>query len=416
MTEPGAGSATVVDLSAVRGAEWTRLLDRAHRHLERHDGAVAGAISLPAPTDAERRLVIGLTGAYRSGGARSLRVDMTTLEARVRALTGSGLVTVCASVNGRPVRHRATERAAEETALSALAAALGRSKHAAQPWFPQWRERLISEGALTRLVRTERTNLVHDLVAVLDALPAADVPLPVLAERVTGDTKALAGTRLASLVLSALACQEGVPAPEGVDERRALWDGAGVIVDDLASHVLVAGIRASGSELAGELTATATRGHPRRVTLFELARSPLRFEVDAVWVCENPSVFRSALASMGTGTPSLVCTEGEASSACWRLLRAAKASGCVVRWRSDFDYVGLRMTETAIRRLGAIPWRMSAADLQAAVAGGAPGVEGLRGSPPALPSWDAALLPELQRIGVAVMEERLIRALLADLR
>ncbi|HZE32201.1 MAG TPA: TIGR02679 domain-containing protein [Actinoallomurus sp.] len=51
------------------------------------------------------------------------------------------------------------------------------------------------------------------------------MPLPVLADRATGDTKALNNrTPLSKLVPRALAARTGVEMPEGAEHHRALWD------------------------------------------------------------------------------------------------------------------------------------------------------------------------------------------------
>jgi uncharacterized protein (TIGR02679 family) len=109
---------------------------------------------------------------------------------------------------------------------------------------------------------------------------------------------------------------------------------------------------------------------------------------------------------------ALVCTEEVPSLACWRLLGAAAAAGAQIRWRNDFDWTGLRITASAIDRLGAMPWRMTTEDFLGALALG--GTEPLRGTPSASP-WDPALATALSSTGRSVMEERLVPMLLADL-
>jgi len=59
-----------------------------------------------------------------------------------------------------------------------------------------------------------------------------------------------------------------------------------------------------------------------------------------------------------------------------------------------------------------MPWRMGVGDYLAALAGGAS--EPLRGRPAAAP-WDDRLAAEMRTADRAVMEERLIPALLDDL-
>ena len=86
--------------------------------------------------------------------------------------------------------------------------------------------------------------------------------------------------------------------------------------------------------------------------------------------------------------------------------------GARIWWRSDFDWAGLRITASAVERLGATPWRMAADDFTAALALG--GTEPLRGAPSTSP-WDPALAPALAAAGRSVMEEGLVPLLLDDL-
>ncbi|MEO3875820.1 DUF2399 domain-containing protein [Nonomuraea sp. B12E4] len=81
-------------------------------------------------------------------------------------------------------------------------------------------------------------------------------------------------------------------------------------------------------------------------------------------------------------------------------------------WRADFDWTGLRILASAQLRHGAIPWRMGAADYFAGLELGES--TPLTGSP-AASLWDQALADAMAAAGRAVMEERLIPALLADL-
>jgi len=107
---------------------------------------------------------------------------------------------------------------------------------------------------------------------------------------------------------------------------------------------------------------------------------------------------------------ALICTEGIPSAACHRLL--SHCAGRPVHWRGDFDWTGLRTTAMALDRYGAVPWRMSTADYNSALAAG--DSEPLRGTPSSSP-WDPSLATRMHETGRAVMEERLIPALLTDL-
>ncbi|MGH3284766.1 MAG: DUF2399 domain-containing protein, partial [Streptosporangiaceae bacterium] len=77
-----------------------------------------------------------------------------------------------------------------------------------------------------------------------------------------------------------------------------------------------------------------------------------------------------------------------------------------------FDWTGLRIVSAAITSHSAKPWRMTAADYRNALTTGES--TPLTGSPAASP-WDPELAALLAEHGRAVMEERLITVLMADL-
>ena len=244
-------------------------------------------------------------------------------------------------------------------------------------------------------------------------LPAEEVSLPVLAERATGNTKALSGTPIGTLVLRALSARDGTPAPVTAAQRRERWESAGVIVDDLASQVLVLGLRpVEDHVIAMWLRDAADFGIPFRLTLHQLTTDPITLAAPDVFVCENPAVLRAAVADWGTDCAPLICTEGVPSGACHRLL--ARAQG-TIRWRGDFDWTGLRTTSAAVDRYGARPWRMATQDYLGAIDAPLAETEPLRGAAAESP-WDPDLAPTMAGRGRAVMEERLIPLLLDDLR
>ncbi|MEV6344043.1 TIGR02679 family protein [Actinoplanes sp. NPDC051851] len=375
---------------------WRRLLAAARRSLERTGGSLDGTISLASPGEEERLVVIGVTGVHRPAGVGRVTVRLAELDAFLRDAYGAGL----ASVAG-PVRDRPGERAREAVGRDAVLALASDSAHSGQPWFARWLDTL----PLTRIVRSGLP--FPQVITVLDALPADDEPMPVFAERVLGDTKALADGPVRGLVLRALATWHEVAVPAGAEQERALWELAGVVPDDLASQVLVLNLPATGGLLGDWLTSAATAHVPFRVTLHQLRLTPLTLDAPALFVCENPAVLRAAA---GRSTLPLVCTEGVPSAAVHRLLASA-APGTTIHWRNDFDWTGVRLTGSALHRYpGATPWRMGAADYTAAAGQGVP----LLGTPAATP-WDPSLAEAIAESGRAVMEERLLDILLGDL-
>ncbi|MEU4422062.1 TIGR02679 family protein [Actinoplanes sp. NPDC024001] len=380
---------------------WERLLAAARRSLERTGGSLTGSVSLSAPDEQERLAVIGVTGVHRPAGVSRVTVRLAELDSFLRAAHGIGLAEAVG-----PFRDRPGERAREAVGRDAVLAVAAAGRHATEPWYLAFVETLRRDGTLTRIVRSGLP--FEQVVAVLDALPADGEPMPVFAEQVLGDTKALADGPVRGLVLRALAAWHEVPAPAGAEQERALWELAGVVPDDLASQVLVLNLPAAGGLLGEWLTSAAAAQVPLRVTLHQLRLAPLAISAAEVFVCENPAVLRAAA---GLVTAPLICTEGVPSAALHALL-GFLAPDTVIRWRNDFDWTGVRLTAAALHRYpGAVPWRMTAADYAA------PGSHGvaLAGAAAATP-WDPELAASMAATGRAVMEERLIDLLLNDLR
>jgi uncharacterized protein (TIGR02679 family) len=387
--------------------DWARLLAAARRSLERTGGSLDATVAITAPTDAERRIVIGVSGVYRSVRASRLAVRLDELDHYLTEVVGRGLVMVLQDPDGSPLRDRPGERRLELAARAEFLRLADNSVHSGALWFDQWLAGLRMDGTLTRLVRSQFP--FGTAVRVLDALPGADEPAPAFAERVLADTKALGDATLRGLVLRAVALWQGSDPATTAEQERALWESVGVVPDDLASQVLVLNIPAIGGMVAGWLRDAAAVGLPIRLTLHQLRASPLVVPAKEIFVTENPTVLRAACV-LGAAAPPLVCTDGVPSVATHRLL--ASAPHAIVRWRNDFDWPGVRMTAAALARYPtAQPWRMAAADY---VAGGANGPP-LVGSPGPTP-WDPQLRLAMQEISRAVMEERLLPGLIDDLR
>jgi uncharacterized protein (TIGR02679 family) len=181
-------------------------------------------------------------------------------------------------------------------------------------------------------------------------------------------------------------------------------------MDDLASQVLVLNLPTKDTHVVADwLRDAAGFGIPFRLTLHQLSTDPITVTAPDLYVCENPAVLRAAAAELGEASAPLICTEGQPSAACHRLLTAARGR---IHWRGDFDWTGLRTTAAAIDRHDATPWRMSTPDYLTALETG--DSEPLKG-PAANSPWEPSLAERMSAHGRAVMEERLIPTLLADL-
>lgn len=406
-----------------RGPEYARLFAAARRALEKQspavpDAALSGRVSVGEPDEKERRALIGITGRHQMAGVKRMTVDLAELDAVLRSSAGLSLVQVLERVQGRPLRYRCVERAELDAARTALLEQARSSPlYEECEWYRGWLAGLDG-AALTRLVNQGAQQRLDDAVRVLESVErnagAAPLLLPVLAERATGDTKALSGgSALAALVLGALAVREGEAPPRRAEQERALWDACGVVADDLASRVLVLNLPARGAGLGEWLTSAAGYGTPLQVTLHQLAAHPISVHVFEVFICENPAVLRRAAGELGPACPPLLCTEGRPSTAFHRLARILTVAGARLRYHGDYDWPGLSIADQVIRAHGARPWLMEQGQYRRHARPGEHALP-LRGK--AVPAeWSPGLSAALVELGIAVYEEAVADELLADL-
>ena len=400
------------------GPEFARLLRQARRSLERTGGDLTGSVSLGQPDDAERKAIIGITGQYRHAHANRVAVRLADLDRAVRETTGRGLPELLTELGG-PLRDRPAERNVLAGARSdAIRAAQASALFLSCSWYRDWLAEIGQDGTLTKLVNAGERARLGQAVRVLEYLAGrqdAPVLLPALAADVTGDTKALNhGTLLSTLVLRALAGQAGMGRPGTAGERRELWEAGGVVVDDLASRVLVLNLPAAGPGLAEWLTGAARHGVPFYVTLHQLMTFPLTIRGAVVYVCENPAVLRHTAAQLGAESAPVLCTEGRPSAAFHQVADAVTAGGGELRYHGDFDWPGLAIAGAVMRRHGAGPWRLGARDYLAGIREDAEHVL-LSGTPQPTP-WDPELGPAMVRTGRVLFEESVADNLIEDLR
>jgi uncharacterized protein (TIGR02679 family) len=396
------------------GGELAALWDRCWRAMARAGPNDWARVTLRVPLDGDgtRRAISGLVGRPIRPGTAATTVGLGDLDERLRRADDAWDLRTVVEYRGGPLPDRAGD-ADEQTRAVASARDHARSLAPDEPWVETWLADL-DRGMLTRLHARGELELLSTAARVLGELPADGVPLPALASRATGDTKALGATTLAGLVLRGLARRLGEPLPRAAGERRALWEAVGVVPDDLASQALVLNLTPTGSALAGWLTEAASEGLPFRITLQQVARQPLQHGGSAtVFVCENPAVLRAAAEQLGSGSAPLVCTEGRPSVACMRLLDGLVASGADIRYHGDFDWPGLRIGTSLLAATDGRPWRFGAADYLEAVEQVEPRSP-LNGSPAASP-WDPDLAHAMADVGWTIYEEDVLEVLLDDL-
>ncbi|MBO0804820.1 MAG: TIGR02679 family protein [Nocardiopsaceae bacterium] len=397
------------------GPEYKRLLAAARRSLERTGGDLSGTVSVRNPGEAERKAIIGVTGQYRPEGVGQMTVRLADLDLAVREAAGHGLAELLERL-GPPLRDLPRAREKLATGRDAMIRSADESFLAAREWYRRWVADLGRDGVLTKLVNAACERRLGQAVRVLEALDgrAEPVGLAELAAAVTGDTHALDhGTTLATLVLRALASRADLPRPASTEDRREVWDAAGVIVDDLASRVLVLNLPARGKGLGEWLSGAAALGVPFYVTLQQLVAMPVTVPAATVRVCENPAVLRRAAGALGASSSPLICAEGRPSTAFHRLAAAVVSGGGSLEYHGDFDWPGVSIAAAVIGRHGARPWRFSATDYLAGVRAGDDYVA-LSGTAQATP-WDPPLAEAMAATGRVVYEESVADDLIADL-
>ncbi|WP_238412374.1 TIGR02679 family protein [Saccharothrix deserti] len=363
------------------------------------------------PLDGGQRAALAdLLGSERLPGEYAT-VSLTVLDDLLVSSVGAGAREVVTSLLG-PLDDRATRRALGEAARAELWEWVARHPVVTvQPALREWVEAVRKVGLVGGSVERTRTEL-DGALRVIDTLPAAGVPLPVLAEGVLGDPHALdEGTRCAGLVLRALAVLYGVDVPGSAQDRRALWERAGVVEDELSSVVLAAGLRLGG--VGGRvLHVCADSGHVAALTLAQVRATSFAGAPGDVWVFENPSALAVAVARFGASCPPVVCTSGWPNSAVIALLRGLSAAGAALHYHGDFDGEGVRIAAHVMARTGAAPWRMATDDYLLAL--GSAGVGTPVGRVTEAP-WDGGLAEAMREHGLAVAEERVTARLLDEL-
>ncbi len=379
-------------------------------HERLSSGRVVSTVRVGPLSNEQRSALADLLGLARLPGEYA-SVSLRDLDDVLVESVGCDARQVVSELVG-PVGDRAADRERAEAARREVWAWLaGHPVVAAQPALVPWADSVRRSGLIDGSVASTR-DLLGRALGVIAELPAAGEPLPVLADRVLGDTHQLDdGTRCSRLVLGALAAIFEVDAPENAQQRRALWKRAGISDDALSNVVLAAGIRPEGPDIASQiLRVCADAGHAAVLSLGHLMSSDVAGGLPSdAWVFENPSVLALALARFGRRCPPIVVTAGWPNSAAIALLGQLTTAGTALHYHGDFDGEGLRIAAAVAARTGAVPWRMTSADYLEAVAQGPP-VGRVTEAP-----WDADLAGHLSREGVTVSEERVAAKLLDEL-
>lgn len=398
-------------LRLLGGEALVELRRRLRQRYER--GTSGGVFRLNGLNESERAALASLLGRLPRL-ADSMSLDTAALDA---ALSHAG---IAASLRdalerlGGPIVDRAAERAAMQSQWDGLSAGCRDARLAALLARPR------GMTLVKRLARnpSAAAHLLDAAQAVLRELPAAGIPRSRLAADVLGDAHGLdQGRPAASLVLAALrrdteGAEAGADSAETADESvRAVWAGAGVLVNELARPAMFLNLPLAEGHAGG-----ITPGEPGYVSLRALLRSPPAWDVAGrdIRVCENPNLVAIAADTLGSRCAPLMCTDGMPSAAQRTLLLQLARAGARLQYHGDFDWAGLRIGNWVMRTCGAHPWRYGTADYLAAVRDVSVHARAL--SPDSVEAdWDADLASAMRARAQAVDEEAVAAALMPDL-
>jgi len=396
-----------------------RLWDEVAERLQRNGLHPSGRIVLDGLGRDERHALAGLLG--RAVVSDRATVDLTALDRRLRESgLATGLVEAAQRLRGPLVDRRARRLARADAAAQVWAAgrrALDEYGLGSASWTVTWLDELRRAGTLGRVPPERAAQALVDAVRCVNGLPLRRDGPPCgrgeLASLVTGDAHGLDdGSLLGALVLRAVAAMVEAPHPSTPGDRRAMWRAAGVLVDEVSTTVLTAGLTCPGSWLE----ARTRSGWESHLTIRDLRRLDLRASVGgAVHVCENPRVLEAAVDA--GSRRALVCTQGQPAVVVTALLRHLLGSGHELRYHGDFDWPGITIANLLVDRYGCQPWRFCSTDYLDALSTFAPTVAELpvlEGAAVAA-CWDARLTVEMARAGRVVHEELVVGHLLADL-
>lgn len=394
-------------------AETAWLLQRMRGRLEQH-GSLSGTVIKTQATQSERTAVARLFGRTARAG-QSASVSLNALDAVLRRdAWPEGLESAVVALTGSYV-HPDERRIARE----AWQAASDRIRQLAElhPQVAQWAEAVVRNGVLKRVAEsaTEAQSIAERLMMLADALPADAQVIGVLAAQLFGDAHALdARTPLGTLGAGLAAALGGSVSGIGAHARREAWASVGVVVDELSSWVLTAGL-AGGTEspTACALAVLTDAGQPAVLTYRQLVTDGVGRVPALVHVCENPAVVSAAADQLPAHSAPLVCLGGQPGAAAVRLLKRLVGSGAELRYHGDFDAGGMAIARTLARHVPWRPWRFAANDYLDAVSvlADLTSFSGVVGETP----WSTDLSTALNQHRLRIEEEAVLAPLLSDL-
>ncbi|MCC5847801.1 MAG: DUF2399 domain-containing protein [Verrucomicrobia bacterium] len=374
-----------------RDPAWTWLRDRIRRSLEL-DHALPSRFVRKHPSEAELRAARSLMGrSLQSPKGTSISLSRDELESILRSAGLCESLREMVEIVDGPLHLRAALRREREAAWDALR----------QTWSHATAEPDAFFLGLRRLAGGDPEtgqSMLLDLDRLLREMDSEDQLPTRTAARLFGNSHALDGDRPLTRLLALHAGH-----PPG--ETRSLWRRFGLTPDEVSSTILTLGIRfREDHSVARAANALAGDGIPNRMLLRHF-RQPCTPNVPEVFVCENPAVLEAA-AESGVRA-ALVCTEGQPSHACLRLLDACSAAGIPIHLRADFDAAGLHIVNFLHRRYPAADFWHFDPETYTAAPSGPPLEANLPDTP-----WNPALSAVMSQTGHAVHEEQILPRLM----
>jgi uncharacterized protein (TIGR02679 family) len=411
---------TTVNADHVRellgGEHLQRLIHRLRSRLSRGQ-ALSGKIQLIRATPNERSAIDKLVGRLPTQGS-SLTVDLDKLSetlsrAKVCERLEEAIIALCGPITDERLLSSSRKEQWERLWQSSCSRVEGNEAAL------RWLDNLKVSGLLKRVARSDFARakmLLSQALSIIEQAPYPAVRLAELAALKTGNSHAIdRGEPLAALVIRFARQLEQSARWKTTAERRDAWEVLGVLCDELSAPVLVLNLRADEESLTGRaLNLHAAAGEPYRISVRQLRRHPPVFAPGScgpiVFVCENPTVVDVAANKLGSSCRPLVCIDGQPKTASRLLLASLAKAGIRLYYHGDFDWDGIRIANTIIRRHGATGWRFNASDYAEA----SESEHALKGFPvPA--DWDDNLASLMTRVGKCVHEENVLNSLLSDL-
>ena len=163
--------------------ELARLVQRLRSRVERGK-PLTGVLALNDATPAERDAIDRLLGRVPTQGA-ALNIPIGRLETKLRAAGICPDLRSALEELGGAMVDRKAERESIELQWAELFA-LGQTRIQARPELASWLEQLRSAGLLRRYELADARRLLFQAIDVMDALPAANIPLAEMAAAAGG--------------------------------------------------------------------------------------------------------------------------------------------------------------------------------------------------------------------------------------